>query len=1098
MQKPLWALAGMAVLIAHGCSRAPFPTAPESQSARPPEANLGSPVSNGGLAESALGLFTITVEPELQSATITLDRRAQASGNTYELSIEDFIRQETIQVLQVTTSPTTVDILLRVEHPLPAPQDLNGPVTGTNRADLGAALRLLFLQDVPQAEGFTWFAADEPVILNPGFVANAHGYVAPAGLLQLPSNVVANTFPYLLVVDEAANDGTGNREGILGVAGNYGMGNYDPANGGWQRHNIGATHNGWTGFGILHQGQAALVPVRLSRSVMSANGPFVFRTALLAKYIDPRSGATAGERRSNRLPGLEPDASAFAYRMPYGALDLEAIRFLNESGGWRPNQATSTNVRFTVRDWDTRASESTQTDLRFEPNINLVQGGGSGFPAIEIDAPGVLPAPIAADPHTAIRDDDSPWGGDPMPDTGLPGDPLVFEVALNKPAGTGQSSQTVMALLRLTDPEDQLVHRTDFNTPVDKSLNPLPVEQWPRVRTYQILPLLMGEPNGAPNASAMFQGGVSSIVSGGTLTIQVLSYADPEGNPGTFMADFDNSGGFFPEFAPVTITTAGPFPQTLVTSAPIYNNSSVNAINRVAEVQYTDGHNPPRSIFLPFAIGGNQPPSAQASLAYADYEVSSPMELILTNIYDNENNSITFDVNWEWDGTEANFAPSPGFANVPASLAMAQRPAPAEPGYWLVGIRVKDPLHQNGPILSVPYRSRPPNNAPTASFITPPVVESASTTTVTCVSFFDPDGDPVFVRIDWEGNGVFVDAAEPLTDAGQMFTSPVLYNRSSPMPLAPRTITVMYSDGVAPHEWTYTTAGDYVLGGNKPPQVTGSPVLESTPLPSPAIFNVLQGTATFSDPEGDPITFTLRAVPNSGSATNTSFAAFPRLSNTYNYPNVTQVTFTVYANDQFHSATTGTPFPALIGQVCTISVVQWLFDSDDGGWTPGFGGLPNNDAQGWSAWTWCNASGQGLSGKIWTTGPDAIGPCTNHPDDYGGQLDNNIVSPAFSLAGLSKANLVFNSSMAGRGGTSCRYRIYVSTNGGTSWTPIYDYTKSSANKQNNANLTVNLASYLGQSNVRLRFQLSDTSTDTWGMSPYAGWSIDNVRVTGCP
>ncbi|MCG3151118.1 MAG: hypothetical protein GEEBNDBF_00387 [bacterium] len=1103
MRKVTWAGIGLIVLSIYGCSRGSGPLTPGGPASAPlpTGGTIGTRVITGASTTSPLGLFTFAVDAAQGTAEVTLSRQGEASDNLYELSIEDFTTSDTIKVESVDVTPTTVDLKIRVTHPIPAPTNLDGPTSSRNRADLGAALRLLLLHDVQATDGNTFFANDDPVIANTAVIANAHGFFKPAGLVQLPPSFKANTFPYLLVVDEAANDGTGNRDGVAGIAGAFGQGNYDPALGGWQRHNIGPANNGWTGYGLLHQGQAALLNLRLHRTDLAAGEQFTFDAVLLAKYLDPRGGNTGSQRRGNRLPKADGDPVAFAYRMPYGALDLEAVMVHGESGGWRPDLATSTTMQFHVRDWDAFAGETTLSELMNEPNLAMNQIGGSGFPAIWIDVPEILSEPVAFD-SADMKADDTAFGGDPTIDTGMPGDALFFQKTLTKPAGSGQVPGTYWGMLRLVDPEDFDSNRSSYTTPVDKNLVPLAEAVRPRVRTYQKISFLVANPNGAPTATAMFAGGVTNVISGGSLQAQVLSYNDPETEPGSFTIDYDVTDGFFPEFAPQTITGGSSFPVALQSSGMLANNASVTSVNRVAQIRYTDNNSAPRTIYLPYVISGNQPPTGDAMLPYQEYEVGSLMELILSNVSDPENNPILISIDWEWDGTEGGFQPDPGYDRVTMNQAMQGRPAIGTPGNWLVGVRIIDPLHPNGVIIAIPYRSVPPNTLPVATFSTPGTVESATTTTVTCLSLQDPDGDPITVEIDWNGDGDFDDEGEsglPTMDsAGTIYTSPVLKNTTSASPLAPRMITVRYTDNVAPHPWQYAEAGEYILGGNRKPIVSGALSLEESPLATPAAFKVLQNTGTVTDPEGDPITFTLRAVPNSGSASNTSFTAFPRTSSVYTNPSVSTITFTVYANDPLHGSTSGTAWPALSAQLCGVYVETWNFDASNQGWLPGFGGLPNTDNTNWSAWTWCPASGQGLSGNIWTTGPDSAGPCNNHPDDYGGNVNNNLVSPSFSLAAASKANLVFNSSMSGRGGTTCHYRIYVSTDNGTNWHQVYDYTKSSSSKQNNSNMVVSLNNFTGAANVRVRFQLQDTSADTWGMSPYAGWSIDTVRITACP
>ncbi|MEO7993883.1 MAG: hypothetical protein ABI743_05750 [bacterium] len=1064
---------------------------------------LSGPVISGGLAQSSLGVFHVEVDTTSGSARTTLARSAQSSDNTYELSIENFLTTDSLRIDRVEPNPSTIDLHFTVTHPLPAPFDLHAPASAANRADLGAALRLLLFTTVDTPTGHTFFAGDSAVIANTTLVANPDGYCRPAGLLQLPGDAVANTFPYVLVVDEAANDGSGNRVGIAGVLGNDGRGNYDPQEGGWQGSNIGGHHDGWTGYGVLHQGQSATSVVRLSRAALGAGEHFSFDAALLAKYMDPRGGTSVTSKRANRLPQEPVDTASFSYRMPYGALDCEAVRFEGESGGLAPGAASVTTLRFHVRDWDARATETTLADLGLDPNISFVQRAGSGAPVLSVDIPGVLTTPVtfqAAD----LMDNDSAYGGDAAVDTGAAGDELFFQHSIAKPALPSETSGLKTGLLRVQDVEAFDGARGEYYTALAHDLVPLAPELVPAPETFLPFQVLVVEPNLPPSATAQLQGGVTSIRSGATLSVLATSYTDAESNPGSFEVDFRDEGGFFSDISPVTVTTAGPFPFSLGTSPPIYNNSSASPILATCAIHYNDAFHPAQTISIPFTLQGNEPPSGTVHLLAKTVQILTPLTLVFDSESDRENNEILWDVDWEWDGIPANFQPDAGYSQVLSTVAQIPHDALGIDGGYLAGVRYRDAFHDPSPVFGLVYTVVPPNGQGHATFATPPTVVSGTTTTVTVSTYVDPDGDPLEILIDWNGDGDYLDAGEfglpPVTGPGQVYTSPIMYNNTSATALPPRELLIEITDGISPHDPITISAGTFTLGGNRTPVITGSPSLQQAILPPPAIFNVLQNTLSATDPEGNPLTFTVKQVPNSGTASNLTFAAFPKPATTFMYPSVSGVQFTVYVNDALHATTAGTATsPVLAGTICTLYVLDHNFDTSDLGWTPGFGGLSNTDTNGWSGWRRCTSlAGLGLTGSAWTTGPDSIGPCDNHPDDYGPNADNNLVSPSFSLAGTTQANLVLNSAKTGRGGTTAHYRILISTTNGTSWSTLNDSTKAASTILNENNLAYSLNAYVGQPNLRLRFQFQDTATATWGASPYAGWSIDAVRITACP
>jgi zinc-dependent metalloproteinase lipoprotein len=106
--------------------------------------------------------------------------------------------------------------------------------------------------------------------------------------------------------------------------------------------------------------------------------------------------------------------------------------------------------------------------------------------------------------------------------------------------------------------------------------------------------------------------------------------------------------------------------------------------------------------------------------------------------------------------------------------------------------------------------------------------------------------------------------------------------------------------------------------------------------------------------------------------------------------------------------------------------------------------------------------------------------------DAGGQgsVTNTVLtSPTFSTVGYSALSLSFQQIIVVDSGSGA---VEISTNGGTTWTPIATYT----NVNPAATSTINLASYLNQPTVQLRWKY----TDTWGYL----WAIDNVAFAGTP
>ncbi|HYE80100.1 MAG TPA: hypothetical protein VEI97_19145, partial [bacterium] len=243
------------------CARADGPAVPP---AGPGVAASGpfAQVARDGTTHASLFQATLTVDAAGLRAALAPSPVRTATGNDQLafLDLGAFFNPNTLKVHAVTFGQGTVDVVLQVAHPFPAP-DLTQPASATNRADLGFAGRLVVLAEVPIADRPSHSFFGGQVTADTSLVANPDGYVQPRGLI--PTAGFANTFPYVLVVDE-------DKDNRLGVS-NQGIprGNYLPAVGGWQRLNLGPERNGWTGYGYLHQGQTAEITLRLNREALA-------------------------------------------------------------------------------------------------------------------------------------------------------------------------------------------------------------------------------------------------------------------------------------------------------------------------------------------------------------------------------------------------------------------------------------------------------------------------------------------------------------------------------------------------------------------------------------------------------------------------------------------------------------------------------------------------------------------------------------------------------------------------------------------------------------------------------------------------------------
>ncbi|MEO7994032.1 MAG: hypothetical protein ABI743_06500, partial [bacterium] len=184
------------------------------------------PVVSGAEAgvEGVAGIYTVALDLWTLNATVTpkLTRDAQQNDDLYLLPVGKFLKAESLKIIGVGRTPTTVDLTYRVTHPFAAPSTPAGPPNATNRADLGISGFVAFVIDVPSSAGHTFFdeGAAGQVVANTSLVKNPDAYWRPRAMLTAPG--IANTFPYQLLIDEHGN---GSRDGLSNggdVTGNYG------------------------------------------------------------------------------------------------------------------------------------------------------------------------------------------------------------------------------------------------------------------------------------------------------------------------------------------------------------------------------------------------------------------------------------------------------------------------------------------------------------------------------------------------------------------------------------------------------------------------------------------------------------------------------------------------------------------------------------------------------------------------------------------------------------------------------------------------------------------------------------------------------------
>lgn len=318
-----------------------------------PDSGLSSlqPNPAGGSYAFQAGAWKIHLDPENLSAAVEgleTTRSGQFNGDLFGLAIDQFFGGDALTVTDVRINgDLRLELDCAIAHPFPAPTNLDGPATAGNRADLGVCGEFLIRAELPASlvtnenqpnhtGDYEFSVAGAPLMLNPKLIVNADGYdnfgdCVTDGPTRFGNSGTA-VHPYLVLVDESDPQRRTNildEAAIPNVAGS--QGNYDPSTG-WSALNIGSQGNDWVGYGVLHQGQATHLTLEIDLDELqqiSFGGNYALETALYARYTDPRQGENGAQLRAHRLPTDNP--ADFAYRMPFGALDVATIRQVGDA-----------------------------------------------------------------------------------------------------------------------------------------------------------------------------------------------------------------------------------------------------------------------------------------------------------------------------------------------------------------------------------------------------------------------------------------------------------------------------------------------------------------------------------------------------------------------------------------------------------------------------------------------------------------------------------------------------------------------------------------------------------------------------------------------
>jgi hypothetical protein len=312
------------------------------------------------------------------------------------------------------------------------------------------------------------------------------------------------------------------------------------------------------------------------------------------------------------------------------------------------------------------------------------------------------------------------------------------------------------------------------------------------------------------------------------------------------------------------------------------------------------------------------------------------------------------------------------------------------------------------------------------------------------------------------------------------------------------------------YNWKFTT------------QCLSGRIAVAATVSSPPALGISAATSSICEGQSTPtITITGAAsydtfnwLPNTGVSGNvaTGFTFNPTITTTYTLEAL-QTSGSLCRNVVTHTVTVN-PIPppvsvipasaitlcqgsvqALNGSVGTFSSVPIFsedFNAATNGWT-----VSNTSTDGdtvASQWTLHNST-YAYSSSTWNVSVrsnDVTQFYFANADSQGSSLMPFVItrttlqSPAFSLVGYTSATLNFYHYLRYIGGDS--FNVEVSTNGGGSWTSVKQFTATQGTPLTFVNATVDLAAYLANPAVMIRFNFQSN----WGY----GWAIDNISITG--
>lgn len=263
---------------------------------------------------------------------------------------------------------------------------------------------------------------------------------------------------------------------------------------------------------------------------------------------------------------------------------------------------------------------------------------------------------------------------------------------------------------------------------------------------------------------------------------------------------------------------------------------------------------------------------------------------------------------------------------------------------------------------------------------------------------------------------------------------------------------------------------------------SSSGTLATTDAMSTVRTTSLADVYTFDGVSGTPVTITMSSTAfdtwlvlksPSGSVVAQDDDGNGGTNSKISHTPTTSGTFTIEATSYAANATGGYTI-ALTCSSAPVTLLSEGAESGAAGWT-----FTKNSGSGWSIET---TSDSRSGAKRFKTN---VGYST-----YLNGADWSIVSPSFSLVGKSTATLTFYDKYKTESGYDFS-RVEISTDGGSTWKQLRAVSGTSSGYPSWApQVSLNLDTYAGKSNVRIRFRFtSDSSIADWGLA------VDDIMVT---